>query len=379
MNIRRVFLILVIGVLTSTMTVSFQGCSPGKSETEQPGSKKQNPKVRVMTISPSKISEALALTGSVEPYRIARLGSPAEGPVIDVRVHEADRVSKGMSLLSIGRKSGVEAQIVSLREELKKEKDNLEATRQLVETNALPGEQLDQARAVYEKVRALLIKAEETARDYIITAPWDGTVSRVNVKEGEFVSSRAVLVEMYDPDSLIIRSSIPEKHAAEVIVGMHVDVSLDAYPGRTFTGHIERVYPYLDSQLRTRTVEVLLDTPVKLLPGMFSRLNVLLKSEEKALTIPVAALVNMQKHQVVFVVENGKAVARKVKTGIEAENRIQVVSGIEIGDTIIVAGHERLKDGVEVKVESDEKPDKGKNRNKTESPAGPTGKTGDNQ
>lgn len=373
------FTILIVGALAAAGIVFFHGVPAGKMETDQPGKQKQSPQVRVIHATKSSISKTLELTGSVEPYRVAQLASPAEGPVVDVRVREADRVSKGESLLSIGRKKGVDALIVSLREELKKEEDNLSRTRQLVESQALPGEQLDQARAAYEKVRALLIKAEETALDYIIKAPWAGVVSQVKVKEGEFVAPRAVLLEMYDPASLVIRASIPERHAAEVPAGMRVDVRLDAYPDTVIPGRIERAYPYLDSRLRTRTVEIALDKSVNLLPGMFARLTLSIERAEDVVVVPLEALVSTPKGQVVFVFEEGKAMARMVKTGIESDNRIEIISGIQSGDKVIVAGNEKLKNGADVRLAGDGKSGNGKNKMMAEPTAEQPGKSGDGQ
>jgi RND family efflux transporter MFP subunit len=377
MKKQTVLILLSIGVLAVTGIFFIRGVGPsGEPETNQSNNQKKPPRVRAIAATKAAISSELELTGSVEPYRVARLASPAEGPVAGIRVREADRVKAGDSLLSIGRKKGADALITSLREELKKEEDNLGRTRQLVQTEALPGEQLDQARSAFEKVRAQLVQAEETAGDYAISAPWDGVVSRVNVKEGEFVAPRAVLLEIYDPASLVILAAIPERHAAEVTAGMRVDVRLDAYPDDIMQGRIERVYPYLDSRLRTRTMEITLEKPIDLLPGMFARLNVLLKNIDDAVVVPLEALVTTSKGQVVFVVEDGKAITREVKTGIEADNRIQLVSGVQPGDKVIVAGNEKLKDGVEVSLAVDEKSGMGKNKGMAEQPAPQNNKAG---
>lgn len=151
---------------------------------------------------------------------------------------------------------------------------------------------------------------------------------------------------------------------------------LDAYPGDVMQGRIERVSPYLDSRLRTRTMEITLEKPIDLLPGMFARLNVLLKNIDDAVIVPLEALVTTPKGQVVFVVEDGKAIARAVKTGIEADNRIQLVSGVQPGDKVIVAGNEKLKSGVEVSLAVDEKSGMGKNKGMAEQPAPQKNKAG---
>jgi membrane fusion protein (multidrug efflux system) len=257
-------------------------------------------------------------------------------------------VKAGEVLLTIGRKQGIDALIVSLQEELKKEEENLARIRILVDSDAIPGEQLDQAISAYEKVRAQMVQAEESARDYTITAPWEGVVSHVLVKEGEFVSPRSALIDMYDPSSLVINAAVPEKHAVGFMAGMQADVRLDAHPSDVFKGRIDRVYPYLDPRLRTRTIEIVLDKPVQLIPGMFARLNVPIETVKDAVTVPMEALVDTPKGRVVFLVEDGKVVGRPVVTGIEDGKNIQIVSGINPGDNIIVAGNEKLRDGMEV-------------------------------
>jgi membrane fusion protein (multidrug efflux system) len=378
MKKRTILIVLIIGALAATGTILIRGGFSGKAEAVHPAPRKKPPTVRAVEAVRSTISRTLDLTGSVEPYRTARLASPAEGPVRDLRVREGDPVKPGDALLAIGRKKGIDAQIVSLRQELQKEKDNLERTRQLVACEALPGEQLDQARAAFEEVRAQLVRAEETALDYAIAAPWNGVVSSVLVKEGEFVAPRTALLEMYDPSSLVIRAAVPEKYAAGISAGMAVSVSLDAWPDDLMQGHIARVYPYLDPRLRTQTLEITLDKPVDLLPGMFARLKVLLKTEDHAVTVPVEALVAMPNGgSVVFVAVNGKAIARPVETGIEADNRIQIVAGIQAGDQVIVAGNEKLKDGAGVRLAGEPKSAKGRPLSMAAPLAAPKNQAGD--
>jgi RND family efflux transporter MFP subunit len=155
---------------------------------------------------------------------------------------------------------------------------------------------------------------------------------------------------MYDPSSLVIRAAVSEKYAAEVAVDMVVYVELDAYPHDTVTGKIERVYPYLDSRLRTRTIEIVLDSAIYLLPGMFSRLKVVLESEHDAVVVPVEAVVMRPEGAMVFVMDGGKAVGKSVTIGIEDGDGIQITSGIKAGDKVIFAGNEKLKDGVVVRL-----------------------------
>jgi membrane fusion protein (multidrug efflux system) len=308
--------------------------------------------VAVQKAEVAPLSRTLELTGTATPTRQARLASPGEGPIQNCRVREGDLVKRGERVLTIGRSGAAAAQVTASAESVKEQEAELNRTKILVQSGAVPGSQLDTARAKYEGARALLAKARESAGDYSVAAPWDGVVSKVLVKDGDFVAPRAPLVEMYDPNSPVIRLAVPEAQSTMVFKGLPVKVQLDAYPGKTFEGKISLVYPDLDTRMRTRTAEVKLDAPVALIPGMFARLQVVLETVAEAVAVPGdAVLVLPNGSKVAYVLKDGKAQRRLVQTGLEAGGHVQIVSGIQPGETVITAGNEKLKDGMEVKAQ----------------------------
>ncbi len=334
------------------VVLAAMGCGDGKGESPPSGpSPKKTPLVTAAPVLKGEMVHAIELNGTVEPYRLARLASPAEGPVLKLRAREGDAVTAGKTLLTIGRKGGVDALLVSLTEELKKEEDNLNRTRRLVEGKALPGEDLDEAKASFERVKSQLVSARESARDYRIAAPFSGMVLRLLVSEGDFVAPRAALAEIYDPATLVLRATVNERYAATLKTDMSAEIILDAYPKRSFTGRISRLYPYLDDQTRARTIEISVDQEVDLLPGMFGRIRLVVESVPDALTIPVnALLVTPRGDSIVFVVQDGKAAKREVTVGIEDAGRLQVLSGVNPKEQVVVSGNEKLKDGAPVRV-----------------------------
>ncbi len=310
------------------------------------------PLVQVQPAQMAPMPQVLELTGTVTPTRQARLASPSEGPIQNVRVREGSVVKRGERLVTIGRSGAAQAQVTAAAESLKEQQAELNRIKILVESGAVPGSQLDSARAKYEGAKALLAKAREQAGDYFVEAPWDGVVSKVLVKDGDFVAPRTPLVEMYDPGSLVISIAIPEAHVNEIKRGAVAQVQLDAYPGQTFPGKVSLVYPNLDSRMRTRSAEVTLGTPVSLIPGMFARLQLSLPSTGEVLAVPLdAVLLQPNGDKVVFVVQEGKAQRRLVKTGSEAGGRVQILDGLRPGEAVIIAGQEKLKDGAAVKVQ----------------------------
>lgn len=317
---------------------------------------KMMPTVKVETVQTGELAKTMDLTGSIVPTRIAKLASPAEGPVEvcvngDCKVREGDRVKTGQKLFQIGRNQAVEAQLASARQALQEQVTDLQRTEQLARAGAIPGSQVDTARSRYENAKAQLAKSLESHTDYSVKAPWDGIVAKIRVTEGEYVAPRAVLAEIFDPKSLVVQFAVPEARSTEVGLGMTVLLELDAHPGKTFQAEITRVYPSLDEKMRTRTIEATLSDKVELLPGMFARVRVVVARIADAVTIPTEAVAIAPSGQKkVYVIDDGKVASRTVATGIEDGRRVQIIAGLRAGDKVVVAGNENLKEGATVKV-----------------------------
>ncbi len=206
-----------------------------------------------------------------------------------------------------------------------------------------------------EEAETDLELARAHLEECLLKAPFDGVMDKVHVRQGDLATPRNPLLEMFDPDSLVVRFSVPEAHAAAVKPGLTVKIRLDALPGRTLRGKISRVYPSLDDDMHTRTVEAELAASRDLMPHQFARVTLRLESVENAVILPVEAIVEMPDGtQVAFVVEQGKAVQRTVEVGIEKEQRVQVVEGIQPGEQVVVAGGDGLKHGAPVRITNSE-------------------------
>ena len=340
-------------------------CSSGGDQGRAKGGKPQ-PKVKTAKVEMRTLTERLELTGSIEPTRVAKMASPVEGPVIACPVREGDAVRPGHLLARLGRTKGDDAVAASARAELDREQLELARIEKLVKTGALPGEELDKARVKASSAQARLARATERLGDYRVSAPWAGLVSRVYVTVGDFVGARAPLVELFDPQSLVLRFAVPERSAARVQSGAPIATTLDAHPGRTLAAKVTRIYPDIDHRTHTRTVEGTIAADVALAPGMFARLRLTLATVPDALTVPVEAVVQRQGKPVVFVIASdripaassrsaegartGIARQRPVKLGLEVDGVVQVVEGVKKGEPVAVAGHNRLRDGKQVRV-----------------------------
>ena len=205
--------------------------------------------------------------------------------------------------------------------------------------------------AAMQEAAARLELAQAHLAECVISAPFDGTIMKVHVRPGDLASAKAPLVEMYAPASLVVRFCVPEAQAAAAHPGLQLEAAFDALPGRTFPAQVVRVYPQLDPVMRTRAVEAAVGGAAELMPNQFARLTLQLESAEDAVVIPAQAVLQTpQGERVAFVVEAEKASRRKVALGIEGEQDVQVLHGVEPGQQVVVTGQEDLKDGAPVRV-----------------------------
>jgi len=180
----------------------------------------------------------------------------------------------------------------------------------------------------------------------------------VDVRAGDTAAVKSPLLAMADLSTLVVRCAVPEAHASEVRAGMEARLRLDAMPGGPLPARIARVYPTLDPQMRTRTVEfapraestLTSASENGLSPGMFARVELVLETIEEAVTVPVqAALATPDGKDVVFVLVDGRAARREIEIGFEAGGRLQALSGLAPGDLVLISGQEKLKDGAAVR------------------------------
>ncbi|MFO7897570.1 MAG: efflux RND transporter periplasmic adaptor subunit [Planctomycetota bacterium] len=137
-----------------------------------------------------------------------------------------------------------------------------------------------------EEAAARLRLAEAHLSECVMTAPFDGVITAVHVRPGDLATPRSPLLEMYEPDSLVIRFAVPEAQASAARPGLRLEATLDALNGRAFDAEITRVYPQLDEAMRTRTVEAKLTEPAEIVPHMFARLKLELLRADDAVLVP---------------------------------------------------------------------------------------------
>ena len=264
-------------------------------------------------------------------------------------------------------------------------KADLDRIRSLVKSGSLPAETVEKARVSYVKCQTQFAAAKEQLAmleagptkteiavhqavvdeagakraiaqvkldECVLKAPFAGVVTQVFVRQGDLATPRAPLLKLMDPTSLVVRAGLPESCSANIRKGTKVVVRLDAYPNKIFNAKIERVYPRLERDSRTRIIEAKIIEPVQLIPRLFARISVQGRVADDAVVVPDAAIVTTPRgDKVIYVVKEGKANMRKVTIGLEQGQSIQIIDGVQVGEMVVVAGNLNLKDGVPVQLD----------------------------
>lgn len=187
---------------------------------------------------------------------------------------------------------------------------------------------------------AEVLESARPQRQVSITAPSNGIVTELNVREGQQVGGSEPLMRIADLSKVWVTVAVPEAQAHSVRVGGRGEVRLRALPGRVFEGRLDYVYPRLESDTRTVRARIVLDNAdLALKPGMYADVVLLGEEERSALLVPIEAVIRTGTRSVVIVAEDaGRFRPAHVTLGAERGDRIEILSGLEAGERVVVSG-----------------------------------------
>jgi RND family efflux transporter MFP subunit len=207
------------------------------------------------------------------------------------------------------------------------------------------------AEAQARQREAALDLGKKRLGDTTVPSPIAGLVARRHAAVGEFVKDNSPLFTLVATDPLKYTGTVPERFAPDVRVGQEVRLQVDAYPGRSFPGRVTRIAPVVDMQTRTLALEAQVpNRPALLKPGFFARGLVLTRREAQAAFVPAEAIAYVVGISKVFVVVDGRATERQVRTGLREAGRVEILEGVTPGDAVATSALGQLYDGASVQV-----------------------------
>lgn len=348
MRNKTIYIILFIIAALALIKIFFL-----KPENAGPPSAGGNQKAQTVTVTgfvaaPSLLENNISSSGTVFAYEEVDLRPEMSGKLVSVLFTEGTNVTKGQLLAKIND-ADLQAQLKKLNLQYKLAKEREGRVKGLLDINGISQEEYDVAanelqtiEADMEFTRAQIAKTE-------IRAPFNGKIGLKSVSEGSFVSNTNVIASIQQTELLKIDFSIPEKYAALVKVNDTVKFSVEGINGK-MNARVAAIEPRIDAQTRNIMIRaVYKNSGTNVYPGAFAKVE-LITSKKQAYMIPTEAIIPEMKGNKIFVVKNGKAMPLKVETGLRSEDKIEILSGLNPGDTVITTGIMSLKPEMNVKI-----------------------------
>ena len=230
-------------------------------------------------------------------------------------------------------------------------RENFRRSESLSRQGATAARALDEARAALATAEAEAELARARLADATIAAPFDGVVGLKEISVGRYVQPGDDLVTLERIDPLNLDFRVSERWLTKLRPGDTVAVSVDALPGERFEGRIVAIDPQVDVNGRAVQLRATVVNPDRTLrPGLFARVAVELDRRPDAVLVPEAAIVLQEAGPIVYRVEEGRALATAVVTGVRRDGFVEVTEGLGAGATVVVNGHVRLRDRAAVQV-----------------------------
>lgn len=313
-----------------------------------------NPAAQILSvdatvIKPVAFDKKLVVTGSILANESVELKSEVSGKIQQIFFIEGQAVKKGDLLLKIDDDELL-AQLDKQKANKKLNEDNEFRQRKLLEKEAISQEEYDNALNRLKTTEADIRLLQAQLAKTTLRAPFNGFIGFRYVSEGAFISPSLIIATLYNLDPAKIDFSIPAKHAARVAVNSKIFFTIEN-DTTTYTGLVYAVEPQIEASTRTLKIRARTPNPnKKMLPGQFVSIQLVLEHLNSAIMVPTQAVIPVQDGNKIFVLKGGVAAESSVSAGERTDRTLEILSGVNVGDTVLTSGMLQLKAGMKVKV-----------------------------
>ncbi len=343
---------LIGGLLAVGLLVSIWAVKGWPSKQPDDGAGWPATKVALAQAVRMRAPRLASAVGELEAIRQVQLATEVSGQVVDIGFDSGQTVKAGQLLVQLN--DAVEqADLVRLKAQLRNAEAVYARTRQLLAQRAATREQLEQALAARDMAKGEVRKVEALIAQKAIRAPFAGTTGIRRVHQGQYLQAGQAVAALVDAQALNVNFSLAEQAAAWAKAGLPVTMRVDAHPERVFDAVIGAVDVMVDGS-RTLAVQARLPNEEGLLrAGSFAAVSVARPGSEQVLAIPESAVTYTAYGETVFAAaqdeRQGWSVRKlAVHTGERWDGLVEVVSGLEEGDHVVVSGQLKLGDGMPV-------------------------------
>ncbi len=314
------------------------------------GNKRNGPvPVRVLIVKDTALANNIDVTGTLDPNEQVNLISQTAGNITGIYFQEGSRVSKGQVLVKVYNQDLV-ASLQQNQYQVTLAKENEYRNRILLQKEAVSKQEYDTSLSSYNSLRAQsdVIKAQ-IART-VVKAPFSGTIGLRNVSPGGYLSPATSIATLVNTNPMKVTFSAPERYGPLIKRGSHISFTTTS-SGKTYMATVYAIEPNIDLNTRTITIRAKSPNPGnELTAGGFAKIKFTLDQIPKTIMVPTECVIPDIKSSKVFVVKNGVAAEREVKTDLRTDTKIQITEGLQPGDSLIVSGIIQLRAKAPLKI-----------------------------
>jgi len=305
--------------------------------------------VEAYIAKPQSLNDLVEVPGSILPFESTEIHPEVSGRIVLLNVNEGNFVSKGALLVKI-YDGDLQAQLKKLEVQLDIAEQGEKRSAQLLKIQGISQADYDMSLLNVNNIKADIEITKAEISKTTILAPFSGKLGLRNISPGAFVTPITVITTIGQVDQLKLQFAVPEKYGSELKKGQDIQFSIDGSQ-KTFHANIAASEIAIAEDTRSLLVRAVVKghDPV-LIPGGFAKVKIVMGETDDAIMIPNSAIVPQGRKKQTFLYRDGKAVPTDITTGIRDSSNIQVLTGINAGDTILTTGLLFLRPGIDVKL-----------------------------
>lgn len=329
-----IFIVIALGLLIGSKFIFFSK----KEEDGFKGKANMPMAVNYFVVNPTDLNNDVFSTGKIGAMNQIDIIPEVSGKIIGIYFKEGEMVTKGSLLVKIND-ADLQAQLLKSKSQITLSEQKLERLKKLIAINGISKEEVEIQENELNSLKAdqafILAQISKTN----VVAPFSGVIGLKNISEGSFVNTQSPIASLVQIKPVFVEFSVPEKYIELFRKGVEIKfASENTSSEKEYKANIYAIEPRVDENTKTIKARAMYNGNELFYPGSFVKVFVNLRKTENALLIPTECVIPTLKGQKVFVSRNGVATETMVTIGIRNDDKIQILNGINQGDTIIASG-----------------------------------------
>ncbi len=306
--------------------------------------------VEAVTAEKEKVEVTVSALGTLQADQAITVTPEITGIVTSIDFEDGERIEQGDVIITIDDKD-LKARLAQAEARLTLTRANYQRAERLLKQGSGTARARDEALNDFKSAEAEVATTKTALDKATITAPFSGIIGLRQISLGQYVTAGQPIATLADVDNLRIDFRVSEVFLTQIAKGQNVSVAFDALPGETYKGVVSAVDPVVSIDGRSLSVRALLSNDSgKLRPGLFGRVEIVTEERNSVLLPESAVVASPEGGEAVFKVVDGKAEITPVRLGERRPGEVEILSGIEPGDTILVSGQLKIQNGDAVEI-----------------------------